>query len=86
MSYLIVSSSLFNTLFSPYIYLLFPAMAQAGSLFDQKNSNGQVSGGGKQDAMQSAGETAMKVSSPNSQLEKLFGMSINSLGIRNFDI
>lgn len=47
------------------IYLPFDlskAMAQAGKMFDQKSGNGQVSGGDKESAMTSAGETMMKVS------------------------
>lgn len=37
------------------------AMAQASQLFDQKQANGQVTGGDKQSAVNQAGEAAMKV-------------------------
>lgn len=37
------------------------AMSQAAALFDQKSSNGQVSGGDKQSAVNQAGEAVMKL-------------------------
>lgn len=36
-------------------------MSQAAQLFDQKQANGEVSGGDKQSAVNQAGEAAMKV-------------------------
>lgn len=41
--------------------LIGAAMAQAGKLFDQKQSAGQASGGSKEDAMNKAGEQVMKL-------------------------
>jgi hypothetical protein len=41
--------------------LIGAAMAQAGKLFDQKQSAGQAGGGSKEDAMNKAGEQVMKL-------------------------
>lgn len=41
--------------------LIGAAMAQAGKLFDQKQSAGQTGGGSKEDAMNKAGEQVMKL-------------------------
>lgn len=38
------------------------AMAQAAAMFDQKQANGEVTGGDKQSAVNSAGSAATKVS------------------------
>ncbi|PWN95362.1 hypothetical protein FA09DRAFT_362996 [Tilletiopsis washingtonensis] len=60
--------------------LIAMAMAQAGKMFEQKQSEGNVSGGNKQDAMNSAGEMVMKMMMKQQMAGMMGGGNSGGLG------